>query len=68
MKIKYVRCPYCGKTNSMPETTSVFVTCSRCGKNWYTKGIEVMDKAGFKVYDDFERQRKEQVEADKEKD
>jgi hypothetical protein len=27
-----------------------------------------MDKASSKVYDDFDRQRKEEIEADKEKD
>jgi ribosomal protein L37AE/L43A len=63
-----VRCPYCGKTNTVPETASISVTCSQCGKNLYTEGIEVMDKASSKVYDDFDRQRKEEIETDKEKD
>ena len=63
-----VRCPYCGKISTMPETASVYITCSQCGKDWYTEGIEVMDKASSKVYDDFDRQRKEEIETDKEKD
>ena len=63
-----VRCPYCGKTNSVPETASVSVTCSQCGKDWHTEGIDVMDKTSSKLYDDFDRQRKEEIEADKEKD
>jgi uncharacterized Zn finger protein len=70
MKIKnvQVRCPYCGKINTMPETASVFVTCSGCGKDWYTEGIEVVDKAGSKVYGNFDRRRRKEIEADKEKD
>lgn len=63
-----VRCPHCGKTNTVPETASISITCSRCGKNLYTEGIDVMDKASSKVYNDFDRQRKEEIEADKEKD
>jgi hypothetical protein len=50
------------------ETASISVTCSQCGKKLYTEGIEVMDKASTKVYNDFDRQRKEEIEADKEKD
>lgn len=70
MKIRNIQvtCPYCGKMNKMPEAAGVLVTCSWCGKNWHTEGIEVMDRAGSKIYDDFDRQRKKEIEADKEKD
>jgi ribosomal protein L37AE/L43A len=63
-----IRCPHCEKINTMLETASVCVTCSRCGKDLYTPGIEVVDKADSKLYDDLNRQRREDIQADKEKD
>jgi hypothetical protein len=63
-----VRCPHCGKINTMPETAGVYVTCSRCGKKWYTQGIEVIDKESSRIYQDFDKQDKQEIEAGKEKD
>ena len=43
----------------------VYVTCSECGKDFYTEGVEVADKDSQRIYDYFRGQRKRAIEAGK---
>ena len=60
-----IHCPHCGFIHTAPITAGVYVTCSECGKDFYTEGVEVADKDSQRIYDYFRGQRKREIEAGK---
>jgi len=61
-------CPYCKQRYTAPRTAGISSKCESCGKEWYTSGIEVENKESQKLSEEFQKRRKKEIEADRERE
>jgi ribosomal protein L37AE/L43A len=61
-------CPSCGRKSRIPQTAGAPSRCEYCGKDWYTSKIEVQSEESRRLRTELERARKNEIEADKDRE
>ena len=63
-----VKCPHCGAKYTASATAALSNICQECGREFRSSGVEVQSKESRRVSNQMRRRRREEVEADKERE
>jgi len=61
-------CPYCGQMSRTSLAVGISSRCQHCGKDWHTPSVEVQGTETQKLLREFEKRRKREIDADKERE